>query len=311
MPGANKMLGNLRFSVVAILVATLFLTVGTWPAFSQEDGEEKELQPIRDNSFLIEEAYNQEPGIVQHIFDFVPAWEHGREAQRTFDFLFTQEWPVFTQTHQISYSIPLRRIDGIPEQGGGTDAGGLGDIMLSYRYQLLDGENKKFPLAIAPRFSFIFPSGDAETGLGNGKLGYQVNLPFSYEMKKWAFHFNAGLTKTPGVTAGLDPDLPFIGHTIDGYNLGGSAIYFYRPLFNFMLETVAFWDEELQHDGREEPKCEVTLLPGFRWSPYTKGDTQWVVGCGVPIGLSYDAPDIGVFFYLSLEHRFLPKSMTP
>lgn len=97
-------------------------------------------------------------------------------------------------------------------------------MMLNYRYQLLDGENKAFPLACAPRFSLIFPSGDADAGLGNGKLGYQFNLPLSYEMKKWFFHFNAGLTKTDGVTAGLDPDQPFVGHTLDGYNLGGSAI---------------------------------------------------------------------------------------
>ncbi len=300
-----------RISVVVFAWAMFFLVAGASSVFSQEDQGEEEQKPIRDNSFLIEEAYNQEPGVVQHVFNFVPAWEHGRGAERTFDFLFSQEWPVFSQKHQISYSIPLRSIDGIPEQGGGTDAGGLGDILLNYRYQLLDGDNEAFPLAIAPRFSLIFPSGDAETGLGNGKLGYQINLPFSYEMKKWSFHFNAGMTKTDGVTSGLDPDLPFIGHTIDGYNLGGSAIYLYRPLFNFMLETVAVWDEELQRDGREESKCEVVMLPGFRWSPYTKGDTQWVVGCGAPIGLSYDAPDIGVFFYLSLEHRFLPKSMTP
>ena len=299
------MLVHRRFMVI-VSSWMLLLAVAPTPGFSQEEQEEEET-PIRDNSFLVEEAYNQEPGVVQHIFNLVPAWEHGRNAERTLDFLFTQEWPVFSQRHQVSYSIPLRRIDGIPEQGIGTEAWGMGDIMLNYRYQLLDGSNKAFPLAAAPRFSFIFPSGDAEHGLGNGKQGYQINLPLSYELEKWCFHFNAGLTKTDGVTAGLDPDLPFIGHTIDGYNLGGSAIYFLRPHFNLMLEAVAFWDEELQPDGREEPQCQAILLPGFRWAPYTEGDTQWVVGCGVPIGLSADAPDIGIFFYMSFEHRFLRK----
>ena len=284
----------------------LLLAAARTPILSQEAPEDEET-PIRDNSFLIEEAYNQEPGVIQHIFNLVPAWEHGPNAERTVDFLFTQEWPVLSQRHQISYSIPLRRVDGIPEQGIGSDASGMGDIMLNYRYQLLDGNNKAFPLAVAPRFSFIFPSGDAEQGLGNGKLGYQVNLPLSYELDRWGLNFNAGLTKTDGVTAGLDPDEPFIGHTIDGRNLGGSAIYFLRPHFNLMLEAVAFWNEELQPDGREELQCQTILLPGFRWAPYTEGDTQWVVGCGVPIGLSAAAPDIGVFPYMSFEHRFLRK----
>jgi hypothetical protein len=267
--------------------------------------EEENTKNIRDNSFLVEEAYNQEPGIVQHIFNWVPAWEHGPEAQRTFDFLFCQEWPVFSQRHQISYTIPMRRIDGTPDLGLGTDAGGLGDILLNYRLQVFYGDNPNFPLAWAPRFSLIFPSGDAEAKLGNGKLGYQVNLPFSMELQKWALHFNAGLTKTPGVTAGLDPDLAFMGHTIDGYNLAGSVIRFVRPNFHLMLETEALWDEELQHDGFERPKFQAVLSPGFRWAPYTKGDTQWTLGLGVPIGLSADAADIGVIFYMSFEHRFM------
>jgi hypothetical protein len=272
-----------------------------------EAAAEEDESPIHDNSFLVEEAYNQEQGVIQHIFNLVPAWEHGRSAERTVDFVFTQEWPIFSQRHQFSYTLPLRRIDGMPEIGYGTDAGGLGDIMLNYRLQVLDGGNEAFPLAVAPRASVIFPSGDAEAGLGNGKLGYQFNLPMSYELEKWAFHFNAGLTKTDGVTAGLDPDAPFLGHTIDGYNLGASAIYFLRPHFNLMLETVAYWNEELLPDGREDPQFQAIVLPGFRWAPYTEGDTQWVVGCGVPIGLSADAPDVGIFFYMSFEHRFLRK----
>ena len=141
--------------------------------------------------------------------------------------------------------------------------------------------------------------------MGNGKQGYQVNLPLSYELETWGFNFNAGLTKTPGVTARLDPDMAFIGHTIDGYNLGGSVIRLVRPNFHLMLETAALWDEDLQHDGFEKPRFQAVVSPGFRWAPYTKGDTQWTLGMGVPIGLSADAPDIGVFFYMSFEHRFM------
>ena len=164
--------------------------------YSQNENE----VDIKDNSFLIEEAYNQEQGVVQHIFNWVPAWKHGAMHARTFDFLFTQEWPVFSQQHQISYSIPFTRFDEEPAGGGGAEAGGFGDIFLNYRYQVLNDEEGDF-VAFAPRFSLIFPSGDAEKGLGNGKLGYQVAFPFSKYTKHWGFNFDAGLTQVPGVTA--------------------------------------------------------------------------------------------------------------
>ena len=58
---------------------------------------------IQDNSFFIEEAYNQEPGVVQHIFNLPIDFTNGsREIAPS----FTQEWPVFTQRHQFSYTIP-------------------------------------------------------------------------------------------------------------------------------------------------------------------------------------------------------------
>jgi hypothetical protein len=302
--------GHRQFLVAWSLFAMMLLAC---PAFvsSQdeppENNEAEEEEPLRDNSFLVEEAYNQEPGVVQHIFNLVPTWERGPEAKRTVDFVFTQEWPVFSERHQISYTLPLRRLDGTPDRGTSEDVSGLGDIMLNYRYQVINRDKKPFPLAIAPRFSLIFPSGDAQTGLGNGKLGYQFLVPVSYDTEKWGFNFNAGLTRTDGVTAGLDPDQPFIGHTLGGYNLGFSTIYFLKPHFNFLLEAVSVWDENLEHDGSKSKQCEAVVLPGFRWSPYTEGDTQWVLGCGVPIGVTPAAPDIGIFFYMSFEHRFLQK----
>ena len=32
-----------------------------------------------------------------------------------------------------------------------------------------------------------------------------------------------------------------------------------------------------------------------------------VVGAAVPVGLTRDAPDIGLFLYMSFENRFMPK----
>ena len=59
---------------------------------------------IVDNSFLIEEAYNQERGVVQHISTFSRA-----VGTTNWVYAFTQEWPVRGQRHQLSYTIPVDR----------------------------------------------------------------------------------------------------------------------------------------------------------------------------------------------------------
>jgi Putative MetA-pathway of phenol degradation len=269
--------------------------------------EDEEEGGMKDNSFLIEEAYNQEPGVAQHIFNWVPAWSWEGGHSRTFDFSFTQEWPIGSQTHQFSYTIPASKLFDHPVGERSTEVEGIGDVMLNYRLQVWT-ETPDRP-AFAPRFSLILPTGNERKGLGSGELGYQINLPWSKELEHWAFHLNAGLTLTPNVKAGVDPSVQFGGSTLNGYNLGGSAIWLARKDLNFMLETVANWDEELQDDGDEDNTIEVRINPGVRWAPYTNGDTQWVLGIGLPIGLSHDSPDISVFFYMSFEHPFkdVPK----
>lgn len=51
--------------------------------------QDKKEGPIQDNSFLVEEAYNQEPGVVQHISTFTRFQE-----SKDWIYTFTQEWPV-------------------------------------------------------------------------------------------------------------------------------------------------------------------------------------------------------------------------
>ena len=70
---------------------------------------------IADNSFLIEEAYNQEAGVVQHVSTFSRP-----EGGGAWDYAFTQEWPLGGMRHQLSYTVPVLHADG-----SGT---GLGDV---------------------------------------------------------------------------------------------------------------------------------------------------------------------------------------
>lgn len=66
---------------------------------SARGDEPRPIEGIEDNSFLIEEAYNQEQGVVQHIFNAAHISDSRRQG---WSFNFTQEWPVFSSDHQFS-----------------------------------------------------------------------------------------------------------------------------------------------------------------------------------------------------------------
>ena len=237
---------------------------------------------IQDNSFFVEEAYNQEPGVVQHILN-VPVFFAAGEREITPS--FTQEWPVFSQTHQFSYTLPHTFAE---------EETGLEDIRLNYRLQVLT-ESERDP-AFAPRFSLVIPTGDADKGFGHDRLGYEVNLPFSKIVSnRWSVHFNVGGSVFPDVN---DRDLV-------NYNLGGSAVYAVSRNFNLMLESVAFWEEDVDVERKVDRTVTALLSPGARYAFNMLNDAQLVVGFAVPIGLTSDSPDYGLFFYCSFEHPFL------
>jgi hypothetical protein len=284
---------------ILLLVATSSVT-----AFAQQADDQA--PEIRDNSFLVEEAFNQEQGVVQHIFNWVPSWERGESRGNSFDFVFTQEWPVFSQRNQFSYTLPMLYVYEHTPGESPSEGQGFGDMLLNYRFQAWDGNVGGW--WASPRFSVILPTGNEQDGLGNGEVGYQINFPFSKEFERSALHLNAGLTIIPGVTAGMDPLIsPLVARDLNGYNLGASTIFFLRPSFHLMLETVATWDEEVEADGSEDDLFEYVVSPGFRWAVFTEGDTQWVVGAAVPVGLTADAQDLSAFLYMSFEHRVQPN----
>jgi hypothetical protein len=186
---------------------------------SQEAADEEDQIIFQDNSFLTEEAYNQEPGVVQHTFNFVRGWDESGGHSRTFHFLFTQEWPIGSQMHQFSYQIPASRFSERPDGDPSFEGEGIGDVQLNYRLQVLGGDGEL--LWFSPRLSLILPTGDQSEGLGNDEVGYQINLPLSREFERGTVHFNAGLTVIPDAEAVVeDPTVPVHGQTLNGYNLG-------------------------------------------------------------------------------------------
>ncbi len=88
------------------------------------------------------------------------------------------------------------------------------------------------------------------------------------------------------------------------YNLGGSAIYAVSSNFNLMLESVAFWEEDVDLEGKVDRTVAALLSPGARYAFNLPNDAQLVVGLAVPIGLTSDSPNYGLFF-CSFEHPFV------
>ena len=269
-----------------LLTRYLSLVALLHPSLASLSAAEPLAKGIQDNSFFVEEAYNQEPGVVQHILNVSVFFADGEKEITP---SFTQEWPVFSQTHQFSYTIPHT----FAEHENGFE-NGFEDIRLNYRLQALM-ESERIP-AFAPRFSLVTPSGDADKDFGHDRLGYEVNLPFSKIVSnRWTVHFNAGGSVFPDVN---DRDLV-------NYNLGGSAIYAVSANFNLMLESVAFWEEDVDRAKNVDRTVVALISPGARYAFNLPNDLQIVVGAAVPIGLTSDSPDYGLFFYCSFEHPFM------
>ena len=257
-----------------VVAACMFLGV---PVFAEE------ARKIQDNSFLLEEAYNQEDGVVQHIslFQYL-------KKSKDWQYIFTQEWPAPTQKHQVSYSIPYQHVTD------SENVSGLGDIMLNYRYQAI----LKGPIALAPRLSLALPTGDYKKGLGTDAVAVQVNIPLSVELNDtFVTHWNLGATFTPGSreSGGAKADT-------FGTNYGASIIWLLHENFNLMLEAVGTTGEAVQPDGSKQHKNSFFINPGIRGAINFKSGLQVVPGISVPVGIGPSKGEYGGLLYLSFEH---------
>ena len=237
---------------------------------------------ILDNSFLVEEAFNQPRGVFQNIFGF-------QRNGGAWDFAFTQEWPVASQQHQLSYTVPFSGFAGDT---------GIGDVMLNYRYQLLT-EDPGLP-ALSPRLSLILPTGaDAFT---HDTLGIQVNLPLSKQQGDWYVHVNAGTTWYP--RASVAPGMAGVDRvSLMTPHLAASGIYRLRPLLHVMLESVLEFEQSADASGAKRRATVFTLSPGGRGG-WNLGDHQLILGAAVPITWVESESSAGLLFYLSYELPF-------
>jgi hypothetical protein len=252
-----------------------------WKAELEEPG-------IQDNSFLIEEAYNQEYGVVQHINNFTYLAQ-----SKSWAYSFTQEWPVDpAPKNQLSYTLLAVHA---PVIGSGI---GFGDVALNYRYQLVGNGDTR--VAVTPRFSVLLPSGDSADGRGAGGAGFQTNWAMSVVVnKKLTTHWNAGATIVP---TSKDPSGDRA--SIYSYSLGNSFVWTPRPRFNALLETLFVRAENVFGPGRTGWDSQLLLNPGIRWAYNFSSGLQIVPGVSVPVGVGPTSGEKGIFFYLSFEHPY-------
>jgi len=237
---------------------------------------------ILDNSFLVEEAFNQEAGIFQNIFGF-------QRNGKAWDFAFTQEWPIRSQTHQFSYTLPY---------AGAPGERGLGEVMINYRFQatLEDGRTPAF----SPRLSLILPT--ASSAATENGLGVQVNLPASKQFGNVYFHANTGFTWFPRAeTQPLSSNSPRA--SLVSPHVAGSAIYRVRQMFNLMVESVLDFEESFGATGMKGREVTFTLSPGARGG-WNIGDHQLILGAAVPITWVASDSSAGILLYLSYELPF-------
>ncbi len=259
--------------------------------FAADDGGAKPMgssgppSPIRDNSFLIEEAYNQEEGVVQHISTFSRDRDSG-----AWMYSFTQEWPIKGERHQLSYTLLLQGAG--PE---GTVRTGLGDTAINYRLQAIGGSGRS---AFAPRLSVLFPTGDETSGRGAGSTGIQINLPLSLQLSRtFVTHTNAGITLLPSVRSPAGDS----ARTTSLF-VGEGIVWQVRPSFNLMLEALWSRTQEVIGPGTTAPIEELLVSPGFRVAINRPSGLQIVPGLAAPIGVGSARGESGLFVYLSFEH---------
>ena len=235
---------------------------------------------ILDNSFLVEEAFNQERGIFQNIFGF-------QRNDEIWQFAFTQEWPFTTQKHQLSYTLPFAGVSG---------TNGIGDVLINYRYQALM-EDADSP-AISPRVSVILPTGVSE--FTRDSIGVQFNLPVSRQRGDLYLHANGGFTWYPRADPRLD-DVDRV--SLLSPHVAASGIYRLKPMFNVMIESVLAFEQFTNVDGTKSRETIFTLSPGARGG-WNFGDVQLIVGAAVPITWIDSESSAGVLLYLSYELPF-------
>jgi Putative MetA-pathway of phenol degradation len=251
---------------------------------------------IEDNSMFIEEAFNQERAVIQHISNLII-------VDKTLQYVFTQEIPMPTEKHQLSIGIVYnsnKKPDDVRS--------GFGDLYINYRPMLM---SKTDWALVIPRFTVIAPTGDARKGFGTGGWGAQFNLAVTKRLNsKITTNWNVGATRIfkEHFYSDINGDLQLTKKKDhNSINLGFSAIYILSNSFNFLCEYIYTNGQVFNDIGNTIRAKEMIVNPGFRFA-FNVGVAQIVPGLGIPFFFENNKhTSTGAFVYLSIEPNYLAK----
>lgn len=279
------------FLFLVILTNLNFLTLS---AQQQDAGDYKKGsylyfgQPlIEDNSMYIEEAFNQEAGIVQHISNLIL-------TDNLLTYSYTNEIPIKDYWHQFSFTALYHSNDLY---------NGFGDFQIAYRPMIWD---KVSWALVTPRFSLLMPTGDWKKGLGKGAWGGQFNLAVTKRLSRTIVtHWNGGYTFYDHAPfydpVNANTDIIKYGN-LKTTNAGASLIWFLTPQINLMVEYAESYDAAV---GDQRPSARTTILhPAARFA-FAIGKVQVVPGAGIPMQYRNGSFEATQFFgYLSIEPNY-------
>lgn len=241
---------------------------------------------IEDNSFLLEEAFNQEWGVYQFIQKYQVL-----NKSNNYNYTFGNEIPITDKVHQFSYEFAYARADGI-------EHGTISDLTLNYRLQPVNKDG----FLVAERVGLIVPTGRVQTGGGNGVYGFEFMQAATITLsEQWMNHWNFGFRVLPSAkTAGIDKR-----RTLTSFTAGTSVVYLLSDNFNLLLEGLLRAGQSVNPDGSKEAETTMVINPGFRFaSDLAWKDTQIVPGVSFPTELLNGPTQHGILFYLSIEPKF-------
>jgi hypothetical protein len=253
---------------------------------------------FEDNSFLLNEAINQEKGVMQFVSNlYLDNLKGGN-----FLYNFTNQIPLGGEKHQFSYSLSYY----LNNENAASGAGGFGDLNLTYNYMLA---GKKSWAMIVPSFTVIVPT--AKNGYGSGGWGGEADIFITKRIsRRVVTHYNFGYTYisnadryistvTGNQEVGFERDLQY-------KKIGASMIWYPTRKFNLMLEYVSNFLTDITDTGALSHSHQITLNPGLRFAIDYR-EIQIVPGFSTPVVFTDgNYTRTGLFFYLSIEPQYLP-----
>ncbi|NQT12616.1 MAG: hypothetical protein HQ582_07705 [Planctomycetes bacterium] len=233
---------------------------------SAAEGQERALDEFFQELFLGESVYPQESKELQFTTGFL--WRHeGRHDHRLPVLL---EYGI-TDRFQVALELPVDWVRDDDQRHGG-----VGNIELETYWNFLNNPSSGWAAGVG--FGLGFPAATDEVG----------DDAYLYEPFFVAYR-QVGDCAAFNVSAGLEIEDP--RHEDETEVAGEVAAALIRRCDPFVLLLEA--GVEIETD--ETP---VRLAPGVYWQP---DDANWEIGVSLPIGLSSDAPDIGVFALWTVE----------